>query len=153
MTLTKNIFTNWLAGIRNKQMPALGPRELDVLDHLWRHEELSAQQLHAYLATNLSLNTVQSTLERLHRKELVERRKTGRAFFYRASLTRAEIVSRVLNDLARDVGRGDLAPIISGFAGFLARDDADIEQELLRVLGQTEQAPAQPIDPAEPGGE
>ncbi len=146
MALKDNIITTWLAGIRNKQMPALGPRELDVLDQLWRHGDLSAQQLHERIAADLSLNTVQSTLERLHRKELVQRSKQGRAFFYSAGLTRSEVVSRVLNDLARDVGRGDLAPIISGFAEFLAADDANIEQQLLRILEPDERAPAERPD-------
>ena len=139
MTLKDNIISTWFAGIRNRQMPALGPRELDVLDQLWRHASLSAQQLHEHLAADLSLNTVQSTLERLHRKGLVQRSKQGRAFFYSAGLTRSEVVSRVLNDLARDVGRGDLAPIVSGFAEFLAADDANIEQQLLRLLEPSQQ--------------
>jgi len=123
-------------------MPTLGPRELDVLDQLWRHAELSAQQLHGHLAADLSLNTVQSTLERLHRKGLAQRSKQGRAFFYTAAVTRAEVVSRVLNDLAREVGRGDLAPIISGFAGFMADDNVNIEQQLLRILEPTQNATA-----------
>ena len=124
MARKSGILEDWLNGIRTRHMPALGPRELDVLDQLWQQDQLSAQQLHNDLAADLSLNTVQSTLERLHRKGLVERRKHGRAYLYSASLTRSEIVSRVLNDLTRDVGRGDLAPIISGFAEFLAAEDA-----------------------------
>ena len=144
-------------------MPALGPRELDVLDQLWRHGKLSAQQLLSHLNADLSLNTVQSTLERLHRKGLLERTKDGRAFFYSASMTRAEVVSRVLNDLARDVGRGDLAPIVAGFAEFLSsgqsnpnktnthahtknndpagdetKSTPDIEAQLLKILEATQ---------------
>ena len=142
MALKNNIITSWLNGIRKQEMPALGPRELDVLDQLWRHASLSVQQLHNHLSADLSLNTVQSTLERLHRKGLVKRNKQGRAFIYSAGLTRSEVVSRVLNDLARDVGRGDLAPIISGFAEFMSADDANIEQELLRVLETAQDANA-----------
>ena len=134
MALKDNIITNWLSGARGQQMPVLGPRELDVLDQLWQHADCSAQELHERLAADLSLNTVQSTLERLHRKGLAVRSKRGRAFYYSAALTRSDVVSRVLNALARDVGRGDLAPIISGFAEFLGDDGTQIEPQLLSLL-------------------
>lgn len=144
MTLKDNILTSWLTRISSKRMPALGPRELDVLDQLWNNAALSAQQLHEKLAADLSLNTIQSTLERLHRKGLVKRAKKGRAFIYSASLSRSDIVSRVLNDLARDVGRGDLAPIISGFAEFMAAEDPKLDSRLRRVLEADEEAPERP---------
>jgi len=139
LTLKDNIIASWLGGKRGKSMPALGPRELDVLDQLWRHEELSARLLRERLTTDLSLNTVQSTLERLYQKGLVNRRKQGRAFIYNAAMSRSDIVSRVLGDLARDIGGGDLAPIISGFAEFLAEDDAQMQQRLLQMIQAAEQ--------------
>ncbi len=121
---------------RSEPTPALGPRELEVLDALWRQDMLSAQQLHGLEnLQRVSLNTIQSTLERLRGKGLIERSKQGRAFHYRPTLTRTELVSRVLKDLAQDIGQGDLAPIISGFAEFVAADDPEMGKELMKVLG------------------
>lgn len=116
-------------------MPALGHRELEVLDHLWRSDRPSALELRERMQdADVSLNTIQSTLERLHRKGLVEREKDGRAFRYAAVVGRADIVRKVLNDLARDVGGGDLAPIVSGFAGFVAGGDPEVERELMALI-------------------
>jgi len=135
LDLKNNLFSHWLEGFRGIGMPALGHRELEVLDHLWEAERLSALELlERMVAAEVSLNTIQSTLERLHRKGLVEREKAGRAYRYVATLSRADIVRKVLNDLARDVGGGDLAPIVSGFAGFVAGDDPNVERELMALI-------------------
>lgn len=120
-------------------MPLLGPRELEVLDRLWRHGSLSALELHERTGTAaVSLNTIQSTVERLRAKGLVERRKEGRAYRYAATLTRADVVRKVLKDLTRDVGGGDLVPIISGFVGLFAGGDPAVESEIIRLLDATE---------------
>ncbi|MCB1685087.1 MAG: BlaI/MecI/CopY family transcriptional regulator, partial [Pseudomonadales bacterium] len=87
----------------------------------------------------VSLNTIQSTVERLRGKGLVERRKEGRAYRYAATLTRANVVEKALNDLTRDVGGGELAPIISGFVGLFAGGDPAIENEIMRLLESSEQ--------------
>lgn len=116
-------------------MPTLGHRELEALEFLWQEGSLTALELRERVGSaEISLNTIQSTLERLHRKGLVERRREGRAYHYVPTLTRADIVSRTLHDLAREVAGGDLAPIISGFVGFIANDDPEIEQKLRRLL-------------------
>ena len=140
MDLKKNLLTHWLEGFRESGMPALGHRELEVLDHLWEAGRLTALELRERMSTSdVSLNTIQSTLERLYRKRLVEREKAGRAYRYEAVLGRADIVRWVLNDLARDVGGGDLAPIVSGFAGFVAGDDPDVEKKLLDLIEASRQ--------------
>ncbi|MEZ5552328.1 MAG: BlaI/MecI/CopY family transcriptional regulator [Pseudomonadales bacterium] len=121
-------------------MPLLGPRELEILDRLWRDGSLSAQELQERTANAaVSLNTIQSTVERLRGKGLVERRKEGRAYRYAATLTRANVVEKALNDLTRDVGGGELAPIISGFVGLFAGGDPAIENEIMRLLESSEQ--------------
>ncbi len=133
MKTFRSNLSSWLK--RSAPTPTLGPRELDVLDALWQHDAVTAQQLHGIeKLQHVSLNTIQSTLERLRGKGLAERTKQGRAFYYRPTLTRAELISRVLKDLARDIGQGDLAPIISGFAEFVAADDPEMGKELLKLL-------------------
>ena len=75
-----------------QQMPPLGTRELDVMKILWREGDLSAQQTLEILGNgSISLSTMQSTLERLHRKGLVERSKSGRLYLYTAEIGRAHV--------------------------------------------------------------
>lgn len=132
-----------LGGKRKGRMPDLGSREIDALDRLWSTGQLSAQALLEQMGqTQLTLNTVQSTLERLHRKGLVLREKRGRAYQYTAALSRAQLISRLLRDLADEVGGGELAPMISGFVEFVAGDDpaieSEVETELARLLERKE---------------
>lgn len=117
---------NWLtAGRRAKRTPALGERELAVLNALWEADRdrggaLSAQQvLERMPAEPLALSTIQSTLERLCRKSLVDRRKEARAYLYRPLLNRQELISSLLHDISREIAGGDIAPMVSGFMDYL----------------------------------
>jgi predicted transcriptional regulator len=140
MDLPHCLLTKWLYNRRTQKMPALGHRELEVLNHLWRDGSMTALALHEQIIAveEVSLNTIQSTLERLRAKALVHRKKVGRAYFYTASLTRTDVVKRVLHDLVREVGAGDPAPIISGFAGFVGGNNPDFEEELRKLLDETD---------------
>lgn len=102
------------------RLPDLGTRELAVLDVLWRHNAITSQDVLSELGDeSLSLSTVQSTLERLHRKEIVSRAKQGRAYRYRARLSRENIISRLMHDIADNLADGDAAPMVSGFLDYL----------------------------------
>lgn len=118
---------NWLtAGRRSSRTPVLGERELAVLNALWeardqeRDGALSAQQvLDRMPGDALALSTIQSTLERLCRKSLVDRRKLARAYRYRPLLDRQELISSLLHDISREIAGGDIAPMVSGFVDYL----------------------------------
>jgi len=117
---------NWLNIKRpGSSTPPLGERELAVLDVLWQSPGLSAQAIHQQLlASTIGLNTVQSTIERLHRKQLLSREKHGRQYLYTPLKSKEEIISSLLHDIANELAGGDMAPMISGFLRFLGREDA-----------------------------
>ena len=137
MGLKPTSLRSWLGCRTEPRCPDLGPRELETLDVLWRESGLSAQELQGRLPgdqSTITLSTVQSTLERLYRKGLLQRDKAGRAYRYRAATTRAEMISLMLRDMSRGIGGGDLGAMISGFADFVAADDPDIERKLTQIL-------------------
>lgn len=102
-------------------LPPLGRRELHVLEVLWDAGELAAQDVHQRLtAAGIGLSTVQSTLERLHRKGLVGRSKVSRAYFYQAVHSRSEMISMLLGDIAAELAGGDTRCMVSGFARYLS---------------------------------
>ena len=105
--------TRWLKlpGVRSRT-PSLGKRELAILEVLWQQGSLSAQQVHSFLLEDITLSTVQSTLERLHRKDLLQRHKESRAFFYTAVMHKTDLISNLLHDIAADLSAGDMAPIV-----------------------------------------
>lgn len=90
--------------------PNLGELEIAVMDHVWATGEVTAKAAHGTLgeARGITLNTVQSTLERLHRKQLLKRTKRGHAYCYSARVTREELVGGLFNEvLARFGGDPD----------------------------------------------
>lgn len=86
--------------------PPLGDLELAVLDHLWSAGALDAKAVHAGVgvARAISLNTVQSALERLHRKGFLRRGKVSHAYRYEARLARDELLGRLIESTAGRLG-------------------------------------------------
>lgn len=110
--------------------PALGSRELAVLDVLWRQGELAAQDVRAGLTSaDIGLSTVQTTLERLHRKGLLTRTKRGRAYRYAAAVSKSTIISNLLRDIAADIAGGDTTVMVSGFMDYMAGERTADEPE------------------------
>lgn len=110
---------------RQPQAPTLGERELEVMKILWQEDALSAKQVLTYLPnSDLSLSTMQSTLERLHKKSLLIRQKVGRFYIYRASVSRSELITQLLGDIAEQISDGQVAPMISGFMGYIGEEDS-----------------------------
>jgi predicted transcriptional regulator len=70
----------------------LGPLEHRVLDALWaRGGDARVRDLQPSFP-EIAYTTLMTTLDRLHRKGVLERVNQGRAFLYRPRLTRAEAV-------------------------------------------------------------
>ncbi len=72
----------------------LGPLEAGVMDVVWRFGAADVRQVAARLPRPLAYTTVMTTLDRLYKKGLLERRKRQRAFVYAARLDRAQWLRR-----------------------------------------------------------
>jgi predicted transcriptional regulator len=135
MISSKTKLCAWLGASSVKRMPDLGERELDVLEVLWMGGQRSAQDVrNALSGAAVSLSTVQSTLERLHRKELLVRNKTGRAYQYEACVSRSQLIGGLLRDLADDVAGWDIAPMLSGFLDYVASEAPELGPQVSRAL-------------------
>jgi predicted transcriptional regulator len=87
------------------------PLELECLSVLWRHGESNVRAVQAELAATrtLAYTTVMTMLERLARKQLVERRKSGRHFLYSAAIDRDTVRQHAVRQLTAALfdGSGD----------------------------------------------
>src|ERR1051326_6071121 len=70
--------------------PALGPLEVRMMELLWENGECSVHDVIPKLDRPLAYTTVMTTLDRLFKKGLLDRRKSERAFFYSPRLSRRE---------------------------------------------------------------
>lgn len=89
-----------------QNVPPLGDLEIAVLEHVWASGSTTAKTAHeAVVRTRgISLNTVQSTLDRLHRKEILAREKVSRAFHYSPRLDRETLLADLIAEAARRFG-------------------------------------------------
>ena len=138
VNLSKGL-SHWLNRQQSAQdVPALGNREIAVLKALWREGELSAHQLLTLMPhsqSQISLSTVQSTLERLYRKQVISRHKQGRSYRYKAIISQSAIVSNLLKGIALEISDGDMEPIVSGFMTFMDQEtDKSLPPELSQLL-------------------
>ncbi len=70
---------------------AFGELEVRVLESLWRRAELSSVRDVREDYPEAAYTTLMTTLDRLYRKGVLERERSGRAFLYRPRHTRTEI--------------------------------------------------------------
>jgi predicted transcriptional regulator len=115
----------------SKKPLRLGDLELAVLEYLWAHEEANTKCVHDALkdARQNTYKTIQSTLDRLYRRGILERRKVAHAFLYRCRFSRTEILTQKISDLAQELSRGETQSLLAAFVEFTARlDDATIAE-------------------------
>jgi predicted transcriptional regulator len=103
-------------GIYGDRTPPLGQLERDVLEQLWRRAGQSAQDIQQGLAMRrkTTLSAIQTTLERLTRKNLLLRDKNGRSYIYKAKVSREGLLAHMVSDLMRTLSCTDPGLSISG---------------------------------------
>lgn len=121
-------------------VPPLGELEIAVLEHVWESGETSVKDAHGALGKprGISLNTVQSTLERLHRKQLLTRRKASHAFRYQAGVQRSQLVAGLIQDVLGRFG-GDEAASLAAFVEVAERFDEPTLTALESLLRERRQ--------------
>jgi len=116
-----------------------GPLEWRVLEALWaRDEAASVRDLEGEFP-ELAYTTLMTTLDRLYRKGVLGRERSGRAFRYSPRLTRAEIDQRrAFSALDSLLGPGtdpaDLRPVLSHLVESVGARDRELLGELERLV-------------------
>ena len=75
----------WLKGYFGRQKTSLEPLgrlETELMDRLWARPGISVRDLHQELDGRLAYTTLMTTLDRLYKNGLLQRRKQGKAYFY-----------------------------------------------------------------------
>lgn len=101
----------------------LAPLELDCMNTLWPIGEGTVRDIRDRLAERRprAYTTIMTIMDRLARKGVVERRKVGRAYLYRANLSAEEARSQALGQVienffagSREALLGHLGAVTSG---------------------------------------
>jgi predicted transcriptional regulator len=94
-----HFFKNRIRGNGADFSPVLGSLEIGVMEILWARGESSVRDVFRKIERPLAYTTVMTTLERLFKKGLLLREKSGRAFLYSPAFTREEWERRRAGDL------------------------------------------------------
>ena len=108
----------------------LGPLERQLLKLLWRRGSATVRELVATGEVAGAYTTLMTTLDRLHKKGVLDREPDGRAFRYSPRMSEAEFHATVATSAIRQLlGSESTAPI-----SFLIDAVSDYDRELLDDL-------------------
>lgn len=127
----------WLRRSRWSPRSALGHLERDVMDVLWAGEFLSVRDVRARLGRTVAYTTVMTTLDRLFKKGLVDRRLERRAYQYTATLARDEMEARLTSRLLADALAATPAaaqPFLSNLVDVVGDRDDQLLDDLERLV-------------------
>ena len=117
----------------------LGPLEITVMEILWNCGECCVHDVLPQLTRPLAYTTVMTTLDRLYKKGLLNRRKTERAFLYSPRWTRSEWDRQRADDLVADFLAGPQPSgelLISCLVEAVGEQDAALLDELEKKIRQ-----------------
>lgn len=122
---------------RNVYPLHLGDLEMEVMETLWGLGAGDVRVVHQSLKTRWEnhSNTVQSALERLCRKGILNREKQGHAYIYTPSMTRDELVARLVDDTLQRVKGSEPMPALAAFVDLAFEQDPRVLDELERLVG------------------
>jgi predicted transcriptional regulator len=128
----------WLRQQKGKSGPVLeqlGSLESELMGRIWARGEISVRDLYLELSSRLAYTTVMTTLDRLYKKGLLDRRKVGKAYFYTARLTESEyqqgVTCHLLGMVLHD---SDAHAVLSSFVDKISETDRQMLDRLEQLV-------------------
>ncbi|MFT6307321.1 MAG: putative transcriptional regulator [Pseudohongiellaceae bacterium] len=118
-----------------KKIMILGELEKLVLNYFWTVSGADAKQVHEYFVEQRggSLNTIQTTLDRLFKKGLLNRQKIGHAFHYSAANSRKAFIGQLILSVTQDFVSSDEDNLLAAFVSV----SSDLDDQQLGELEAT----------------
>jgi len=117
---------------------ALGKLEQQVLDEVWRFGgEVSVRDVHRAFDERIAYTTLMTTLDRLFKKNLLNRRKDGRAFLYTAAIAREDFDQGIKADVIDGLlgqGADGIEPVLACIVDTVSERDLEFLDELDRLV-------------------
>ena len=116
---------------------ALGKLERQVLDEAWRCGEVTVREVYVAFGEGVAYTTLMTTLDRLYKKNLLQRRKDGRAFFYSPAVSREELEHGIREDVIDGLlggGAEGIEPVLACIVDTVSENDRQLLDELDRLV-------------------
>ena len=124
--------------LRRSPSTQLGPLEQELLSALWMRGSATVRELLDAGGINLAYTTVMTTLDRLYKKQLLNRSAEGRAFRYAPRYTQEELEKAAVGETVRQMlGSGEAAALpLSYLVEAVSEHDAGLLDDLQRLLDE-----------------
>ena len=129
----------WSRAERDPLRAALGRLEREVMEIVWQNDAASVRDVRDRIARAVAYTTVMTTLDRLFKKGLLHRERDGRAFVYRAALTRHDMEAAIAAGLLRELLDFDprrARPLLSNLIETIGDRDQALLDELEDLVRQ-----------------
>ncbi len=116
---------------------ALGKLERQVLEQTWQRGEVSVRDVYVAFEERVAYTTLMTTLDRLYKKQILDRRKDGRAFFYSPTVSNEEFEHGIREDVIDGLlGRGaeGIQPVLACIVDTVSERDRESLDELERLV-------------------
>lgn len=116
---------------------ALGKLERQVLEETWLLGEVSVRDIHRAFDERVAYTTLMTTLDRLFKKRLLDRRKDGRAFLYVPTISRDDFDRGIKEDVIDGLlgnGADGIEPVLACIVDTLSEHDRELLDELERLV-------------------
>jgi predicted transcriptional regulator len=124
--------------LRRSPSTQLGPLEQELLSALWMRGSATVREMLDAGGINLAYTTVMTTLDRLYKKQLLNRSADGRAFRYSPRYTQEELEKAAVGETVRQLlGSGEAAALpLSYLVEAVSEHDAALLDDLQRLLDE-----------------
>jgi predicted transcriptional regulator len=124
--------------LRRSPSTQLGPLEQQLLSALWMRGSATVREMLDAGGINLAYTTVMTTLDRLYKKQLLNRSAEGRAFRYSPRYTQEELEKAAVGETVRQMlGSGEAAALpLSYLVEAVSEHDAGLLDDLQRLLDE-----------------
>jgi predicted transcriptional regulator len=115
----------------------LGKLEREVMDEAWRRGELSVRDVYRAFDERMAYTTLMTTLDRLYKKGLLDRRKDGRAFLYSPRISPEQLEQGVAEDVISGLlgnATEDVEPVLACIVDAVSEHDRALLDELDRLV-------------------
>ena len=116
---------------------ALGKLERQVLEETWRIGEVSVRDIYRAFDQRIAYTTLMTTLDRLYKKNLLDRRKDGRAFLYSANVSQEDLDRGIKEDVVDGLlghGADGVQPVLACIVDTISERDRELLDELDRLV-------------------
>jgi predicted transcriptional regulator len=108
-----------------------------VLEETWRRGEVSVRDIYRAFDERVAYTTLMTVLDRLFRKNLLARRRNGRAYLYSAAISRQEFERTIKEDVVDGLlghGADEVEPVLACIVDTITQRDRELLDELDRLI-------------------